>query len=242
MFILLKCVSQFQFHNGLLFHFFVGCKQTVKADIYFLVDESGSIDPADFEDMKKFIIEWLDVFEIGNDYVRIGVVKFESRATTVFRLHNYSTKTDVKKAVKDLKMKGGGTRTDLGLREMIPLFKEAVQTRGEKVRELLIVITDGESIGTEEPVEVPAKELRTEQNVTIYAIGVKTASVPELELISGSPQRTFYVKNYDFLKDIKKDILTDICSFEGKKYVYMVCLHCYLTFTIFFIEFGCKLI
>ncbi|XP_067241669.1 collagen alpha-6(VI) chain-like isoform X3 [Chanodichthys erythropterus] len=192
-----------------------GCKQTVKADIYFLVDESGSIDYADFEDMKKFIIEWLDVFEIGNDHVRIGVVKFASRATTVFRLHDYSTKAGVEKAVKGLVMNGGGTRTDLGLREMIPLFKEAVQTRGEKVRELLIVITDGESRNTEEPVEVPAEELRTEQNVTIYAIGVKTASVPELELISGSPQRTFYVKNYDFLKDIKKDILTEICSFEG---------------------------
>ncbi|XP_056106602.1 collagen alpha-6(VI) chain [Rhinichthys klamathensis goyatoka] len=189
-----------------------GCKQTVKADIYFLVDESGSISYADFEDMKKFIIEWLDVFEIGSDNVRIGVVKFASRATTVFRLHDYSTKAGVEKAVDDLVMNGGGTRTDLGLREMIPLFKEAVQTRGENVRELLIVITDGESIGTEESVEVPAKILRTEQNVNIYAIGVKSASVPELELISGSPQRTYYVKNYDFLKEIKEDILTEICE------------------------------
>ncbi|XP_048062039.1 collagen alpha-4(VI) chain-like [Megalobrama amblycephala] len=192
-----------------------GCKQTVKADIYFLVDESESISNAEFEDMKKFITEWLDVFEIGKDHVRIGVVKFASRATTVFRLDDYSTKAGVEKAVKDLVIRGEGTRTDLGLREMIPLFKEAVQTRGEKVRELLIVITDGESRNTEEPVEVPAKELRTEQNVTIYAIGVKTASVPELELISGSPQRTFYVKNFDFLKDIKKNILTDICGCEG---------------------------
>ncbi|XP_067277978.1 collagen alpha-6(VI) chain [Pseudorasbora parva] len=191
------------------------CKQTVKADIYFLVDESGSITYEDFDDMKKFITELLEVLEIGSNHVRIGVVKFESSATTVFRLHDYSTKADVKKAVKDLVMKGGGTRTDLGLRQMIPLFEEAVQTRGEKVRELLIVITDGESRGTVESVEVPAKILRTEQNVTIYSIGVKSASVPELELISGSPQRTFYVKNYDFLKEIKKDILTEICTFEG---------------------------
>ncbi|CAM4727873.1 unnamed protein product [Leuciscus chuanchicus] len=192
-----------------------GCKQTVKADIYFLVDESGSISYADFEDMKKFISEWLDVFTIGSDNVRIGVVKFASRATTVFRLHDYSTKAGVEKAVKNLVMNGGGTRTDLGLREMIPLFKEAVKTRGEKVRELLIVITDGESIGTEESVDVPAEILRTEQGVTIYAIGVKSASVPELILISGSPKRTYYVKNYDFLKDIKKDILTEICAPEG---------------------------
>lgn len=180
------------------------------------MDESGSITDADFKDMKKFISEWLDVFEIGNDSVRIGLVKFSSDVTTVFQLHEYSTKEAVKKAVNDLVNDKGGTRTDLGLRQMIPLFKEAVKTRGEKVRELLIVITDGESRETEEPVYVPANILRTEQNVTIYAIGVKNASEPELVAISGSQKRTYYVKNFDLLKDIKKDILTKIC--EGKKF------------------------
>uniref|UniRef100_A0A8C1VBA8 Si:ch211-62a1.3 n=2 Tax=Cyprinus carpio TaxID=7962 RepID=A0A8C1VBA8_CYPCA len=192
-----------------------GCKQTTKADIYFLLDESGSISYDEFDDMKNFTKQGLEAFEVGNNHVRFGLEKFASRATIVFRLHDYNSKADLEKAVNALIMEGGGTRTDLGLREMIPLFEEAVQTRGEKVRKLLIVITDGESRGTEEPVEVPAKHLRMKQNVTIYAIGVKDASVPELELISGSPQKTFYVKNYDFLDEIKKEIITEICSFEG---------------------------
>ncbi len=189
----------------------------MKADIYFLLDESGSISYEEFDDMKNFTKKWLESFQVGNNHVRFGLVKFASSATTVFRLHDFNTKADIENAVNALRMKGGGTRTDLGLREMIPLFEEAVRTRGEKVRNLLIVITDGESIGTEEPVEVPAKLLRTSQNVNIYAIGVKDASVPELELISGSPQRTFYVQNYDFLDEIKKDIITEICSFDGEK-------------------------
>uniref|UniRef100_A0A671KYF7 VWFA domain-containing protein n=1 Tax=Sinocyclocheilus anshuiensis TaxID=1608454 RepID=A0A671KYF7_9TELE len=168
--------------------------------------------------LSNFTKQWLEAFEVGNNHVRFGLVKFASSATTVFRLHDYNTKADIEKAVNALIMEGGGTRTDLGLREMIPLFEEAVRTRGEKVRKLLIVITDGESRGTEESVEVPAKLLRTEQNVTIYAIGVKDASEPELELISGSQQRTFYVKNYDFLDEIKKDIITEICSFEGETF------------------------
>ncbi|XP_016389045.1 collagen alpha-4(VI) chain-like [Sinocyclocheilus rhinocerous] len=255
------------------------CKKTIKADIYFLLDESESISYKEFDDMKNFIKKLLEAFEVGNNHVRFGLVKFASRATTVFRLHDYNTNADIRKAVNVLKIEGGGTRTDLGLREMIPLFEEAVRTRGEKVHKLLIVITDGESRGTEEyyntnadirkavnvlkiegggtrtdlglremiplfeeavrtreekvhkllivitdgesrgteeSVEVPAKLLRTEQNVSIYAIGVKYASVPELELISGSPQRIFYVKNYDFLDEIKKDIITEICTFEGE--------------------------
>lgn len=195
-----------------------GCELTGEADIYFLLDESGSISYDDFDEMKKFIMEFLEVFKIAPDKVRIGVVKFASRATVSFRLNTYSTKAAVQQAVKDLIMEGGGTRTDLGLMEMIPLFKDAARTRGKKVRELLIVITDGKSEDRGTPVEVPAEELRN-MNVTIYAIGVKDASMSELELISGSKKRTFYVQNYDFLQHISKEILKEICSFEGEKYL-----------------------
>ncbi|XP_073729648.1 collagen alpha-6(VI) chain isoform X2 [Misgurnus anguillicaudatus] len=191
-----------------------GCKLTEEADIYFLLDESGSISYSDFDDMKSFIMEFLDVLEIAPDKVRVGVVKFASRATVTFQLNTYSTKDAVQKAVKSLFMEGGGTRTDLGLQEMIPLFKDAARTRGKKVRELLIVITDGKSENVETPVQVPAEELR-KMNVGIYAIGVKNASLPELELIAGSKERTYYVENYDFLKHIKKEILKEICSFEA---------------------------
>ncbi|XP_072532864.1 collagen alpha-6(VI) chain [Salminus brasiliensis] len=191
-----------------------GCKFTAEADIYFLLDESGSITYDDFDDMKAFILEFLHMFQIGPDKVRIGVVKFADRATIVFRLDTYATKPAVEKAVKDLFMEGGGTRTDLGLEAMIPLFKQAEQTRKEKVRELLIVITDGKSEPVGTPVKVPAEELR-KQNVTIYAVGVKNADTAELEDMSGSPKRTFYVQNYDALKLIKTKILKEICSFEA---------------------------
>ncbi|KAI4876762.1 hypothetical protein NFI96_017996, partial [Prochilodus magdalenae] len=191
-----------------------GCKFTAEADIYFLLDESGSITYEDFDDMKAFILEFLHMFQIGPDKVRIGVVKFADKPTIVFRLNTYDAKADVEKAVKDLFMEGGGTRTDLGLYAMIPLFKQAEQTRKEKVRELLIVITDGKSEPVGTPVKVPAELLR-KQNVTIYAVGVKNADMTELDDMSGSPKRTFYVKNYDALKLIKTKILKEICSFEA---------------------------
>ncbi|KAA0718319.1 Collagen alpha-4(VI) chain [Triplophysa tibetana] len=191
-----------------------GCKPTEEADIYFLLDESGSISYQDFDEIKKFIMEFLEVFEIAPDKVRIGVVKFASRATVSFRLNKYSTKSAVQQAVKGLIMDGGGTRTDLGLLEMIPLFKDAAHTREKKVRELLIIITDGKSEDRGKPVKDIAEELRN-MNVTIYTIGVKDASMSELEVISGSKKRTFYVQNYDFLKHIRKEILKEICSVKA---------------------------
>ncbi|KAF5897624.1 collagen alpha-6(VI) chain-like, partial [Clarias magur] len=191
-----------------------GCKFTAEADIYFLLDESGSISYEDFDEMKAFILEFLHMFEIGPNKVRIGVVKFASHANIVFRLNTYNTNSDVEKAVKGIIMDGGGTRIDLGLEAMIPLFKQASQTRKEKVREILIMITDGKSEPVGTPVNVPAEELRRE-NITIYAIGVKDADMAELVDVSGSPKRTFYVQNYDALKLIKTKILKEICSFEA---------------------------
>ncbi|KAI5611694.1 collagen alpha-6(VI) chain, partial [Silurus asotus] len=191
-----------------------GCQFTAEADIYFLLDESGSITYEDFDEMKAFILEFLHMFEVGPNRVRIGVVKFASHATTVFRLDTYSTKSEVERAVKALIMDGGGTRIDLGLEAMIPLFRQASQTRNEKVREILIMITDGKSEAVGTPVHIPAEELRGE-NITIYAIGVKDADMAELEDVSGSPKRTFYVQNYDALKLIKTKVLKEICSFEA---------------------------
>ncbi|XP_062851497.1 collagen alpha-4(VI) chain [Trichomycterus rosablanca] len=188
-----------------------GCKFTAEADIYFLLDESGSISS---NDMTDFILEFLHMLEIGPDKVRIGVVKSASSATVVFYLNTYDSKAAVEHAVKSLQMEGSGTRTDLGLEAMIPLFEGASQTRKGMVRKLLIVITDGKSEAEGKPVRVSAEELR-KQNVTIYAVGVKAADRVELEEVSGSPERTFYVENYDFLKNIKMDILKDICSFEA---------------------------
>jgi collagen type VI alpha len=95
------------------------------------------------------------------------------------------------------------------------LFEDKVRTFLEghdKVPEHLIVITDGKSA---DKVQLPAEKLRT-QGVNIYAIGVKEAVETELQEIAGSPQNTFLVNNFDALKIIKDDIITEICSADGK--------------------------
>ena len=186
--------------------------QTDEADIFFLIDQSGSIWPDDFKDMKKFITEFLHTFHIGPDHVRIGLVKYADSPTLEFDLTTYTDSRTLEKAVLDIRQVGGGTETGRGLTFMEPLFERAAKTRGHKVPEYLIVITDGKS--TDE-VKLPAGNLRA-QDVIIYAIGVKSADEEELNEISGSPKKTFLVNNFDALKPIKDDIITDMCSPDGK--------------------------
>uniref|UniRef100_A0A668W595 Collagen type VI alpha 6 chain n=1 Tax=Oreochromis aureus TaxID=47969 RepID=A0A668W595_OREAU len=185
-----------------------GCVQTDEADMFFLIDHSGSIHPTDFYDMKKFIIEFINTFRIGPQHVRMGVAKYADSPNLEFDLTDYTDATTLEKAVEEIIQVGGGTQTGRALEFMSPHFERAVATRGHKVPEFLVVITDGKS---QDKVKVPAERLR-KQGVIVYAIGVKDADVAELEEISGNPKRTFFVNNFDALKPIKDDIITDICS------------------------------
>ncbi|KAM4735979.1 collagen alpha-6(VI) chain isoform 2-T3 [Anableps anableps] len=185
-----------------------GCVQTDEADIFFLIDHSGSILPSDFQDMKKFILEFINVFRIGPQYVRIGVVKYADSPDLEFDLTTHTDRGMLENAVQQIRQVGGGTKTGKALEFISPYFKEAMATRGHKVPEYLVVITDGKSA---DKVKAPADALRV-QGVTVYAIGVKEADVEELKEISGDPKRTFFVNNFDALNLIKDDIITDICS------------------------------
>lgn len=162
--------------------------------------------------MKKFIHEFIDTFRIGPQYVRIGIVKYADSPTLEFDLTQHTNSKTLEQAVEAVQQIGGGTETGKALYYMGPLFKDAVVTRGVKVPEYLVVITDGKS---SDKVEAPAKALRT-QGVTIYAIGVKNASIDELHQISGNPRKTFFVNDFDALIPIRYDIIRDICTKDGE--------------------------
>uniref|UniRef100_A0A671U572 VWFA domain-containing protein n=1 Tax=Sparus aurata TaxID=8175 RepID=A0A671U572_SPAAU len=174
---------------------FSGCVKTEEADIFFLIDNSGSIFPTDFQDMKNFITEFIHTFRISPEHVRIGVVKYADSPQLEFDLARYSDTKSLEKAIEGIKQIGGGTKTGRALEYMGPLFDRTVVTPDHKVPEYLVVITDGKS---SDQVKVPAEKLRA-QGIIVYAIGVKSADPDELEKISGNPKRTFFVNNFDAL-------------------------------------------
>ncbi|XP_074510388.1 collagen alpha-6(VI) chain-like isoform X2 [Sebastes fasciatus] len=182
------------------------CVQKNEADIYFLMDDSGSIDNVGFQEMKDFIIKFLQTFDIGSEHVRVGLVKYADKPTPEFELTTHSDAETLKKAVNDISHDGGGTETGKALEFMGPRF--AMASRDYKVPKYLIVITDGES--TDE-VKAPAEKLRS-QDIIIYAIGVKESNETQLLEIAGDPKRNIFVNNFEALKFINDDIITDICS------------------------------
>ncbi|XP_045899718.1 collagen alpha-6(VI) chain-like isoform X5 [Micropterus dolomieu] len=188
------------------------CEQLDEADIFFLMDDSGSIGNEDFKDMINFIIDFVGSFRIGPQHVRIGLVKYADFPTLEFDLTTYSDAEKMKEAVKGIPHKGGGTETGRALSSMGQYFESAKAAR-PKVPKYLIVITDGNST---DPVKTPADKLR-EQGIRIYAIGVKAAYEPQLVEIAGDQQKTFKVGSFDALGKLKVTIIREICSPEACK-------------------------
>ncbi|XP_074844397.1 collagen alpha-4(VI) chain-like [Carettochelys insculpta] len=187
-----------------------GCEDTEEADIYFLIDGSGSIYPNDFQDMKVFMNEMISTFRVSASGVRFGVVQYASAPQTEFIISQYNSVRQLKEAVRVIQQSGGGTNTGDALRYMKSLFAKAAR---DSVPRLLIVITDGES---QDHVTEAAEDLRQE-GIVIYAIGVKNAIKKELIDIAGTEDRMFFVNDFDSLKHIKHDIVQDICSSEACK-------------------------
>lgn len=104
------------------------CVNTEEADIYFLLDNSEGT-RADFEDVKKSILYLLQLFNIGPNHVRVGVVKADSTPTLQFSLEDHKDKESLIRDVNKMVQPRGGTGTGKALTYMAELFKKAIKSR-----------------------------------------------------------------------------------------------------------------
>lgn len=109
-----------------------------KADIYFLIDGSGSIRQDDFLEMKVFMNEVVKMFHIGPDRVQFGVVQYSDGTYSQFILSQYLSVARLKVAIDGIQQRGGGTMTGEALSNMAQIFADTAR-RG--VPWYLIVIT-----------------------------------------------------------------------------------------------------
>lgn len=183
------------------------CVHVEKADIYFLIDGSGSIRPIDFIEMKAFMKAVIRMFHVGPDRVRFGVVQYSDKIISQFFLSQYASMAELRTAIDDIQQGGGGTTTGEALSRMALVFEDTART---SVARYLIVITDGQS---SDPVAEAAQGLR-DMGVDVYAIGVRDANTTELKEIANN--KMFFIYEFDSLTAIQQEVIRDICSSESK--------------------------
>ncbi|KAK3591356.1 hypothetical protein CHS0354_040317 [Potamilus streckersoni] len=191
-----------------------GCG-TLPADIVFLLDSSDSVGTTNFQKMRDFVTKFTESFPIGPNAVQIGVVTFSTTPTNVFNLNTYQNKTAMLNAINKIPYDSGGTRTDLALQYVTRnSFTKPAGDR-DKVANILIVMTDGQSSNPSLTL-VETQKLH-QLNVKVFAIGIGIGvNKTELGHIASDAQHVFTVDNFNSLKLLNAELRKTACDVDGQ--------------------------
>lgn len=174
-------------------------------ELVFVIDSSESVGPENFEIIKDFVAALVDRLTVGRNATRVGLVLYSLEVQLVFNLARYTTKQDVKQAIRRILYIGEGTYTGTAIRKAT---QEAFYSTRTGVRKVAIVITDGQT-DKREPVklDIAVREAHA-ANIEMYALGIVNASDPtqneflqELNLIASDPdsEHVYYIDDFNTL-------------------------------------------
>ena len=80
-------------------------------DLAFILDSSGSVGSYNFNQVKNFVKNVVDFFNIGSSGTHVAVVTYSTYTKLEFNLKAYYTKSGIKNAVGNIRYRGGWTYT-----------------------------------------------------------------------------------------------------------------------------------
>lgn len=176
------------------------CVTAVYKDVVYVMDRSGSVKEADFDESVDFVYNVTDYLAIGTSEMQVSIVIFSSSHTEEFDLNDFTTKADLLNAIKNLR----GTRTTgkTYTYDAIDYVKDNSFTSAKGGRSganrTVVILTDGLSNNFTRTVTA-ADELRAGLGAEVFAIGIGSTvskSNDELKGIASDPD-SYYVNYID---------------------------------------------
>lgn len=203
----------------------VKCKER-PMELVFVVDSSESIGPENFEIIKDFVAALVDRLTIGRNATRVGLVLYSLEVQLEFNLARYTTKQDIKEAIRRVHYIGEGTYTGSAIHNAT---HEAFYSARTGVKKVAIVITDGQT-DKREPVklEIAVREAHA-ANIEMYALGIMNISNPtqneflqELSLIASHPdsEHMYYIKDFNTLPALESKLVNQLCEDESRALIF----------------------
>lgn len=194
-------------------------------DLAIVIDNSGSIknestvsqENKNYDNLKKFVKSLIDTFSIGEDQTRVGVVRFSDHASTVFQLDTYFDKLYMKQAIDEMPFDGGLTNISGALKQTKRDVFNIHHGDRPDIRNVAIIIADGESNVDPQATSKVARDLRAEYT-RLYVVAVLTTKFDETELrdIASNPDEDHYFNSPSIanLPAIKYSLLKHVCEQE----------------------------
>ncbi|XP_037832059.1 collagen alpha-3(VI) chain isoform X2 [Kryptolebias marmoratus] len=179
-----------------------------KRDVVFLIDGTTAT-RNEFLSIRDMIVRVVEKLDVGLDRVRVSVVQYSDDAKQEFLLNEYSTKSEVRQAVRRLQSKGGNRLNTGRALEFVSrnIFQRSAGSRVEEgVPQFLILVTGGKS---SDDITQQADQLKRNQ-VAPLAIGSRNADVDELRMISLKPELVYTVDNFRQLSRVEPQLLRSV--------------------------------
>lgn len=196
------------------------CTQSV--DICLVIDSSGSIQDANPPDksfdnwllLLNFVAGLVDFFEVGPDptHTRIGAVVFSNDARLVFPMNRYTTREQLKNALRSIQFLGQETNTPEALRVtreqcLNPRFGER-----PNVQNIVIIITDGVPHPPSRRGPAIAEAQRLQSVANMFSIGItNTIDRNLLRSLSSAPRQ----ENVNYFMSMGFTALNEITRIVG---------------------------
>ena len=142
--------------------------------------------------MLTFVTNVVSNLNIGSDQVRVGVVRYSTKASVQFSLNSYTTNASLLEAIANITFNDGGTYTNLAILTCIQQFNTSYGARPKSngIPRIAIVVTDGYS--TNSSATVAAAEIAHSEGIISYAVGVGDYfNMTELAIIATDPDNQY---------------------------------------------------
>lgn len=199
--------------NDFAFGFLLSAFCNTSLDLAFLLDDSSSIPDQDWTRLLNFVKSVIDSLAIGQNSVRVAIVRYSTTADVVFPLTRFYTANAMKNAIDNIAFNGGSTNLADALRIVLSdVYQVSPRPFAQKS---VVLITDGRSNRQEESV-IQANYVKS-AGIKIVAVGVVPSGVSvgfgELQEIASVPEEVviLQVANYAELPTKAADLMRAYC-------------------------------
>lgn len=191
------------------------------------MDRSGSVKEADFDESVDFVYNVTEYLAIGTSEMQVSIVIFSSSHSEEFDLNDFTSKSDLLNAIKNLR----GTRTTgkTYTYDAIDYVKDNSFTSAKGGRSganrTVVILTDGLSNNFTRTVTA-ADELRAGLGAEVFAIGIGSTvskSNDELKGIASDPDSYYvhYIDTFVYLCNLIPALVPKL----GTTHMYLLYLH-----------------
>ena len=186
-----------------------------KADLAFIVDSSGSRGESNFQEAKTIVWTVIENFEISNNDILVGVIRYSTRASVIFDFQ-FSADNNIpflKETIDNIPFAEGETKTERALQLALSDLFSAKRGSRPGVPKILVVMTFGRS---DNALGVARASMALKENhVTVLSVGIgEEVDMEELMLMASTSEDVITVKTVSALKKRVAGIRDKICDGE----------------------------